>query len=215
MQQENGNFELQLMRNDSRINSHSPFVAIHWRANTDFQPIISMDSVVNYIAKYASKAESASDSLSEIQNLLSSVRTQNLTTTSIVQRVLIKQCGERDYSAQECIWVALGFPFYSSSRKFVIINLSPDAFVPIDTEENADIVQPQNPERIYASRLIDFEVAKSRGRRGQNDQEQQQQRNLAHQTDAENMSMFNFFSTYYKRPRNAVAWSLYNKKPII
>ena len=81
---------------------------------------ISLDSVVGYISKYASKSEVASDNLYDIQNFLNSVRTENQTAKSIIQKILINQFGERDYSAQECIWVSLAFSFYSSSRKFFI-----------------------------------------------------------------------------------------------
>lgn len=153
---ENGKFESQLKRNDPRTNPHSPFVSCHWRANTDFQPIISLDSVVRYIAKYAAKSESVSDGLADIQNTLNSVQTYNRSTTSIVQQILIKQCGERDYSAQEYIWVALGFQFYSTSRSFVVLNLHPNAFIPVNMNEapNSSIIR--DVETTYANRLIDF-----------------------------------------------------------
>lgn len=154
---DNGKFELHLQRNDSQMNCHSPFVTCHWRANTDFQPIISVDSVVRYIAKYAAKSESPSDALADIQDTLNSFRTDNLTTISIVQRILIKQCAERDYSAQECIWIVLGFLFFSSSRSFVVLNLSSDAFIPVEINaEESDEHTVRDVETTYANRLSHF-----------------------------------------------------------
>ena len=42
---ENGKFEFQLKRNDARMNSHSPFVTCHWRANTDENIRKILDSI--------------------------------------------------------------------------------------------------------------------------------------------------------------------------
>jgi len=39
------------------INNHNPTILSIWRANVDFQPVLSIHAVQKYIAKYASKAE--------------------------------------------------------------------------------------------------------------------------------------------------------------
>lgn len=216
VQMDNNKFELQLKRNDERLNSHFPFISVHWRANTDVQPIISLDAVVQYIAKYAAKCEPASDALMEIQEALNSTRAANQTTAGIIQRILVKQCAERDYSAQECIWIILGFPFYSSSRKFVIINLSPDAFVPaeiVNDENTSSMVR--DVEKSYADRLNNFQIARPRGRPGPNAEQDHENRTRDERELVAQMSMVQFYSVYYKSSKNATPWSKYTKKPIV
>ena len=93
--------------------------------------------------------------------MLNALETQNQTSTSIIQRILIKQCGERDYSSQECIWIIIGFPFYSSSRQFVVLNLAPDSFIPI---QNPHEQQERDIVITYSLRLNDFQISKPRGR---------------------------------------------------
>lgn len=43
----NGVLKFQPKRNDERINCHNPFITSTWRANTDFQPIMSKQAVIN------------------------------------------------------------------------------------------------------------------------------------------------------------------------
>lgn len=63
---DNNSLRLCTKRNDDRLNIHNPFVTTLWRANTDFQPIMSRQAVINYIAKYASKSEPQSESYKEM-----------------------------------------------------------------------------------------------------------------------------------------------------
>jgi hypothetical protein len=44
-------------RNDDRINIHNHDILIVWKENMDFQPTLSLHTVIKYISKYASKAE--------------------------------------------------------------------------------------------------------------------------------------------------------------
>ena len=209
---ESGKFEFQLKRNDARMNSHSPFVTCHWRANTDFQPIISLDSVVRYIAKYAAKGESSSDVLNEIRNTLNSIETENQTATSLIQRILIKQCGERDYSAQECVWIILGFSFYSSSRSFVVINMASDAFIPI--EDSGEQLNERDIIITYSNRLNNFQISKQRGRPSLNSNLAHEQRTQIERQKVERMSMFEFFGSYYRRSKKS-SWSKFVTKPVV
>ena len=62
--------------------------------------------------------------------------------------------------------------------------------------------------------MDNFEVSRPRGRPSR-DAENNNQRNQDHWLAAEQMSMFTFFSTYYRRTRNSTVWSIYEKKPII
>ena len=59
---ENGAWKMEVKRNDSLMSRYNPQIASVWRANTDFTPVISKEAVLNYIAKYASKAEKPSES---------------------------------------------------------------------------------------------------------------------------------------------------------
>ena len=47
-------------RNDNRLNNHQRLQLQGWRANCDIQVIIDYHSCLEYIAKYASKAEKIS-----------------------------------------------------------------------------------------------------------------------------------------------------------
>ena len=59
-----------LKRNDSRVNKHQRLQLQAWRANVDIQPIIEYTACLEYIAKYASKAEKMS---SVVQNAFTSI----------------------------------------------------------------------------------------------------------------------------------------------
>ncbi|XP_059068275.1 uncharacterized protein LOC131047632 [Cryptomeria japonica] len=52
---ENGQPKHTSARNDDRLNLHNPFILSIWRANVDCQPVLSIDVVIKYIAKYAAK----------------------------------------------------------------------------------------------------------------------------------------------------------------
>ena len=153
--------------------------------------------------------------MNEIQNLFGTAQPTNQSAATIVRKILIRQCGDRDYSAQECIWIVLGFSFYSSSRSFVILNLSHDAYLPIDiNSREAEDHTARDSEKTYADRLVDFGIARRRGHPGLNADQEHENRTRTERQEAEQMSMFNFFGVYYKRSRNDV-WSKYVKRPIV
>ena len=54
---ETGEKKFEPMRNDDRVNSHNRHILQLWRANIDWQPVLSKHVVIKYIAKYAAKAE--------------------------------------------------------------------------------------------------------------------------------------------------------------
>ena len=59
-------------RNDDRLNVHSIELLTIWRANVDFQPVLSRYVVLKYIAKYASKSEKRSESYHDTITRISS-----------------------------------------------------------------------------------------------------------------------------------------------
>ena len=209
---EDGHLELVVKRNDARLNLHIPLFSVLWRGNTDYTPIISYNVVGNYLTKYASKDESTSNGLRDIVEIVNSVRTTE-NTRSFIQSLLLKQCAMRDYSAQECIWILMGFDFYSSSRKFVTINISPNAFIQISNDDDEATTVIRDPENSYSTRLNDFQIQRLRGRPPANADEINQQRLEAARNEVEQMCMFEFFSTYYKRGNQP--WSRHTKKPIL
>ena len=57
-------------RNESLLNIHNPTMLSIWRANVDFQPILSRHAVLKYISKYASKLEPKSERYHAMLSLL-------------------------------------------------------------------------------------------------------------------------------------------------
>ncbi|PKC54020.1 hypothetical protein RhiirA1_355369, partial [Rhizophagus irregularis] len=61
-----GQLELVTARNDQYINLHSQLQLQGWRANVDLKPILTIHAALQYISKYASKAEPRSAAFSDI-----------------------------------------------------------------------------------------------------------------------------------------------------
>ncbi|EXX58670.1 uncharacterized protein LOC114530801 [Rhizophagus irregularis DAOM 181602=DAOM 197198] len=119
-----GQPELVTARNDLYINPHSRLQLQGWRANVDLKPILSIHAALQYISKYASKAEPRSAAFSDILNqILNESQPEDPLLTS-VQKLLLHSVAEWDISAQETCHILLGTPLYHSSRQFVILNLS-------------------------------------------------------------------------------------------
>jgi hypothetical protein len=53
-------------RNHDCINSYNPLLTMAWLANTDVSPVTSVESVLLYIGKYATKEEKKSSSYTDI-----------------------------------------------------------------------------------------------------------------------------------------------------
>ena len=64
--EEKGVLNVLTERNDSLLNSYNDLQLSGWRANVDTQPVVSKDTVVGYIAKYASKPECRSKGLKAV-----------------------------------------------------------------------------------------------------------------------------------------------------
>ena len=54
------------VRNDAILNAFNPAILMAWLANIDFSPCTSLSAVVNYVAKYAAKSETATASYQEL-----------------------------------------------------------------------------------------------------------------------------------------------------
>lgn len=119
------NVQLVTRRNDKRLNKYNKFIIQTWRGNIDVSPVLSKQALVNYLAKYISKSEKRSQPLVEMMSTLISDSVQNKAAKHVIQRLFIKTCSERDYSAQETCHILMGLKLYSTSgRKFISINFN-------------------------------------------------------------------------------------------
>lgn len=138
-----------LKRNDTRVNRHQRLQLQTWRANCDIQPIVDFNACLEYLAKYASKAEKISDVardafVSVVENL-----NGNEQMRSIIQKLMIKAVGERDFSVQEVMHHILSLKLISSS--FQVVNVSVDGSRKIEFS-NDDIVTEASIVDNYANR---------------------------------------------------------------
>ena len=130
--------------------------------------------------------------------ILEQPQTGNRTSTSFLQSILIKQCALRDYSAQEAMWLLMGFPLMRCSKQFKILNLADDSFLPFE-EGDGEFVS-NDPETVYGNRIQRFRIA-----------------NLNREAlqEVEQMSMYEFFSTYFLRTATASTFSRYRNAPVL
>lgn len=122
-----GQPEVILKRNDPYIKPHNRMQLQGWRANVDLKPVLCIHAALQYISKYASKAEPSSNAFTDIFNqILNNSKSDDSSLTSI-QKLLLSSVAERDISAQETCHLLLGISLYHSSRPFVTLNLNEQA----------------------------------------------------------------------------------------
>ena len=111
-------------RNDSSLNNQQQLQLQGWRANCDIQVIIDYYACVEYLTKYAAKAEPRSPLLKQAFNSI----VQNLDSSTdprrTIKKVVMKSLGERDYAAQETMHHLLSLKLHSSSFKVVPVSLN-------------------------------------------------------------------------------------------
>ena len=157
-----GKIEFTSKRNSSHINSHNRFILQQWRANMDIQPITSIDTVLHYIAKYASKSESSSEDMkSFIQQTVKDTSNQT-TPNSVFAKILLHMCAERDYSSQKIFYVLMGWNLFSCSRSFVLLNFKRDDWFELQTNNNSNDTNTEeiplsNPFETYVNRKTEYE----------------------------------------------------------
>ncbi|XP_066921730.1 uncharacterized protein [Clytia hemisphaerica] len=138
-----------LKRNDSRVNRHQRLQLQSWRANCDIQPIIDYNACLEYLAKYASKAEKISDVardafVSVVENLKGTEQMR-----SVIQKLMIRAVGERDFSIQEVMHHILSLKLVSSS--FQVVNVSVDGSRKVEIN-NEDVLTEASTVDNYANR---------------------------------------------------------------
>ena len=97
------------------MNRHQRLQLQTWRANCDIQIILDHNACLNYIAKYASKAEYISDvAKSAFMNVMKNISGKE-TAGNIFRKLIIKSVGEREilvprsYASDFIIKIALFF----------------------------------------------------------------------------------------------------------
>jgi ATP-dependent DNA helicase PIF1 len=121
-----GRVRFEPKRNDPLLNPYNPATILAWRANVDLQPVLSKQSVINYIAKYASKAEKQAPAFSELLASVANSMEGDGTAQSACQNMLSKMLGERTYLAQETAHLLLGIPLTRASVTFETLYIGTD-----------------------------------------------------------------------------------------
>ena len=112
-------------RNDSNLNQYNRSITLTWLANTDISVCGDTNAVINYIAKYCSKAETQSVSFGNIiQAILPSLNASH-PRLSLVQRAMNRLVAERDISSQELQHYIQGLPLCQSSREIISVDCRP------------------------------------------------------------------------------------------
>jgi hypothetical protein len=98
--------------NDRWLNSHCIAGFLGWGANIDMSILIDSTSVIEYVAKYCNKTETASKGLS---NILRSVvqyanETGEVETSTLLRKCLNRRAGRRDKCTQETAHLILSRP---------------------------------------------------------------------------------------------------------
>ncbi|CAG8668017.1 15339_t:CDS:2 [Cetraspora pellucida] len=102
-----GRPEVVMTRNDPLINPHNRLQLQGWMANIDIKPILSIHAALQYISKYASKAEPQSASFSEILSQILQTNNPKNPVLSSVQKLLLHIIAECDILAQKTCHILL------------------------------------------------------------------------------------------------------------
>ena len=139
-------------QNDDRLNNHQRLQLQGWRANCDIQVIIDYHSCLEYIAKYASKAEKISSVAREaFTSVLCESSNQN-DSKSALRKLMMRAVGQRDMSIQEVMHHILSIKLVSSS--FQVITTSLDGSRKVKLTADGSLNTEPSLLDLYASRAI-------------------------------------------------------------
>lgn len=93
-----------------------------WRANVDLQYCVSRHKVIQYCAKYATKCEPQSQTLTDVFGAIVRRLNDDDKPLKAVQKLLINTTADRDYSAQETCHL-LQLPMVMTTRDFVFLSV--------------------------------------------------------------------------------------------
>lgn len=109
-------------RNDGRINNYARGVLLGWMANIDSAPCTSLRAVINYIAKYCSKAETQTQPYKDMMRELIPKVSHAKPMVSLVAKTMNKLLAERDWPAMEVAHHLFDLPLVESSHVFVRVD---------------------------------------------------------------------------------------------
>jgi ATP-dependent DNA helicase PIF1 len=115
-------------RNDSHLNGYNRTITLGWLANTDIKPCISIDAVLNYVAKYCSKAETKSKSYQELASELLPRISNRDPLVSFASKLMNKLISERDWSVQEICHLLMHLPLQEGTRVvglWIVVRITP------------------------------------------------------------------------------------------
>jgi len=107
----------------------------------DLKPILNIHVTLQYIFKYASKAESRSIAFSEIFNQILNNNNSDDSLLISIQKLLFNNIIERDISAQKTYYFLFSIPLYHSNQSFVLLNINekiPRWIQETDNNKNGD-----------------------------------------------------------------------------
>jgi hypothetical protein len=111
-------------RNDPLLNNYNPLLLDYWRANSDFQLIVDPVAVMEYMCKYASKPEKASQEAVAIFRKVASTADDTISTLTFLRKGMLQMSGARDYGAPEIAFTSLHLPLVSCNLIFESVNLN-------------------------------------------------------------------------------------------
>jgi len=114
--------QLELKRNDPRMNQHNIWDMQTWRANTDFTLVLSTHHVVEYVAKYITKAEPRSSQLSQLLRCTADMQGEESANT-VLRKAMMRMVGNRDMGANEVARINLGLHLHSSTHMHFDVNI--------------------------------------------------------------------------------------------
>jgi hypothetical protein len=215
--------ELFTPRDDGWINSYMPALMGQWRANMDVRLTIDLGKIVQYMAKYVTKAESTITKGGEA--LMRRVIKDNLNIGSSVDTVLRKAMnklmGEPMLQKQETCHQIAGNPTARCSHTFVAVNVLKDAPVRVlPAEENyLNNGEQRDDEQQGMERTTQMSIVDAYGRRHTGALWQNNHEYIAIQDKLDNMSLDTFAKKFTvgqrQQYRNKIKFSTNNNNKVI
>jgi hypothetical protein len=119
---DDGEFEIELRRNDARINKFHPLLQYTWRANMDIQFIHSNRQLNHYFCPYVTKADKASSVMASVLQQLDGKEYADPARV-MLHKLVGPHLRTRDVSAAEASHILMESPFAITSEQFVILDL--------------------------------------------------------------------------------------------
>lgn len=139
-------------RNDTRLNNHQRVMLQGWRANCDIQVIIDYHSCLEYIAKYASKAEKMSSVAREAFTSALCETSDEHDGKIFLRKLMMRAVGQRDMSIQELMHHLLSIKLVSST--FQVVTASLDGSRKVKLTKDGSLDSESSLLDLYANRDI-------------------------------------------------------------